>query len=104
MLSAGLAFSSVHGPVIEYLQINGKTKITLITVLAMLTGFFILKYTIANTGSLTSFAALFYFALRAALASYIRLKDGVEMSSKASVLTSSIMYVAITIYIITQAR
>jgi len=107
VLSAGLAFSSVHGPVIEYLQINGKTKITLITVLAMLTGFFILKYTIANTGSLTSFAALaglFYFALRAALASYIRLKDGVEMSSKASVLTSSIMYVAITIYIITQAR
>lgn len=84
LLSMGLAFSSVHGPVIEYLQINGKGNITLILVVLLLFLFFFLKYIAASTGSLSGVAALagfFYFSLRLLLAVYIRLTDNFFMAN-----------------------
>lgn len=102
VLSAGLGFSSVHGPVIEYLQINGKSRLTLGAVLALLLGFFALKYLVASTGSLTSVAALaglFYFTLRLVLALYIRIVHSISMAHPWVVMLSTISYTLINTYI-----
>lgn len=102
VLSAGLAFSSVHGPVIEYLQINGKARLTLGVVAALLLGFFALKYFAASVGSLTSVAALaglFYFTLRLVLALYIRITDRISMAHPSAVILSLVSYVIINIYV-----
>ena len=101
LLSAGLAFSSAHGPVIEYLQINGKSRVTLVTIIFLLLLFFILKYVLASLGSLKGVAALaglFYFVLRFFLALYIRVTDRVSMAKPPVVAISLISYVAIGFY------
>lgn len=102
VLSAGLAFSSAHGPVIEYLQINGKARLTLGVAAVLLLGFFVLKYFAASTGSLTGVAALaglFYFTLRLVLAIYIRITDGISMAHHAIVFISFISYVVVLSYV-----
>lgn len=101
-LSAGLAFSSVHGPVIEYLQINGKRTFTLNVVVFFIAGFLTVKYFFASAGSLVGVAAasgLFYFALRFTLALYIRVNDGVSMAHPAAIITATICYMLITMYV-----
>lgn len=95
-LSAGLAFSSAHGPVIEYLQINGKSRLVLITTISLLIVFFILKYFAALENSLISlstFAGLFYFSLRFILFIYIRLSDGISMSKPIVTIVSTLLYI-----------
>lgn len=74
ILSSGIAFSSAYGPVLEYMQINGKSRQTMMIVFLLLIIFFLLKYTIASSGSLVGVAALsglFYLTLRLTLSIYI---------------------------------
>ncbi|UEM38255.1 lipopolysaccharide biosynthesis protein [Pectobacterium aquaticum] len=95
-LSAGLAFSSAHGPVIEYLQINEKSRLVLIATISLLSVFFILKYFSALENSLISlsvFAGLFYFSLRFVLSLYIRLSDGISMSKPIITIVSTLLYI-----------
>lgn len=102
VLSAGLAFSSVHGPVIEYMQINGKTRLTLGVVAALLLGFFALKYFAASVGSLTGVAALgglFYFTLRLVLSLYIRVTDRISMAHSSTVILSMVSYALVNVYV-----
>lgn len=102
VLSAGLAFSSAHGPVIEYLQINGKARMTLGVVVVLLLGFLALKYITASAGSLTGVAALaglFYFTLRLALALYIRITHRISMARRSVVILSLLSYAIISIIV-----
>ena len=92
-LSAGLAFSSSSGPVIEYLQINGRARLVLIVTAVMLPIFFGLKYLAASVDSLVGVAALaglFYFTLRAILALIIRLVDGIMLTNPVVLAISAI--------------
>lgn len=101
-ISSGLAFSSTYGPVIEYLQINGKARITLLAVILLLLIFFALKFISASLGSLTGIAmlaGLFYFSLRLVLAIYIRITDGIFMSPTPILATSLLLYLATNVYI-----
>jgi O-antigen/teichoic acid export membrane protein len=102
ILSAGLAFSSVHGPVIEYLQINGKTKFSLIVVMTLLLVFFILKYFAAVSGSLILVAALgglFYFSMRLFMSIYIFYTDRVVMAKPSIILLSFFGYIAVAVIV-----
>lgn len=102
ILAAGLAFSSAHGPVIEYLQINGKTKLVLLVVLSLLLFFLGLKYLAASVGSLTGVAALaglFYFTLRMTLSLYIYFTDNIMMSRPGIISMSCFGYAAVAIYV-----
>lgn len=102
ILAAGLAFSSAHGPVIEYLQINGKTKLVLSAVVGLLLVFLGLKYLAASIGSLTGVAALaglFYFTLRMVLSLYIYFTDKIIMSRPPIILLSCIGYTAVAAYV-----
>ncbi|MFR0716566.1 lipopolysaccharide biosynthesis protein [Enterobacterales bacterium BD_CKDN230030183-1A_HGKHYDSX7] len=101
-LSAGLAFSSVHGPVIEYLQINGKSRLTLMVVVILLGLFIILKYFAAAAGSLTlvaTMAGLFYFTLRLLLSTYIRMTDKVTMARPSLIVLSILGYATTLLYV-----
>ncbi|KLN56433.1 lipopolysaccharide biosynthesis protein [Variovorax paradoxus] len=101
VMSAGLAFSSCYGPVLEYLQINGKTRMVILTVLALLLLFIFLKYLAAVTGSIVGVATLagmFYFVLRSVLSFYIYLTDRVLMGRPWLIIVSLIGYVAVVLY------
>ncbi|MFE8154114.1 oligosaccharide flippase family protein [Brenneria goodwinii] len=102
VLSAGLAFSSVHGPVIEYLQINGKAKLVLVVAVFLLVIFFILKYIVALDNSLVGVAALaglFYFTLRMVLSLYIYFKDRVVMSHPLVTVLSFVGYTIVLVFV-----
>ncbi|MFE8148801.1 oligosaccharide flippase family protein [Brenneria goodwinii] len=102
VLSAGLAFSSVHGPVIEYLQINGKAKLVLVVAVFLLAVFFILKYIVALDNSLVGVAALaglFYFTLRMVLSLYIYFNDKISMSHPVVAISSIALYIALLGYV-----
>lgn len=102
LLSAGLAFSCVHGPVMEYLQINGKGRLTLGIVVALLIIFFALKYFAASAGSFTgvsALAGLFYFTLRLVLSIYIRITDRVAMAHPGVLIVSFVGYAMVVAYI-----
>ncbi|KHT39450.1 lipopolysaccharide biosynthesis protein [Pectobacterium brasiliense] len=101
VLSAGLAFSSAHGPVIEYLQINGKANVVLGVILVLLLGFFVLKYHAAVVDSLTGMAALaglFYFTLRLVLSIYIRIIDHISMAPLFMVVLAFSGYASVLIW------
>lgn len=101
VLSAGLAFSSAHGPVVEYLQLNGKTKLTLAAVAIAMLFFLVIKYWAASRGSLTAVAAaagLFYYVLRLFLSVYVYVTDGVRMSHSVMVVTSLLGYTGVIAY------
>ncbi|MAQ50477.1 MAG: hypothetical protein CMK97_05920 [Pseudomonas sp.] len=102
VLAAGLAFSSVHGPVIEYLQINGKTRISLGFVVAFLIVFLIMKYLAAENGSLILVAALagfFYFTMRLAMSIYIYKSDGITMATPSTIALSFAGYAAVIMFV-----
>lgn len=101
-LSAGLAFSSVNGPIIEYLQINGKRKFTFSVVAFFIICFLFAKYFFASTGSLIGVATasgLFYFTLRFALALYVRISDRLSMIHPIITLLSFISYASVLAYV-----
>ncbi|SFE23829.1 Membrane protein involved in the export of O-antigen and teichoic acid [Marinobacter sp. DSM 26671] len=102
ILSAGLAFSSAHGPALEYLQINGKVRLTLSVVVSLMLLFFVLKYFVASVYSLTGVAALaglFYFTLRLFLSIYIRLSENVSLAHPATIFSSFLGYFVVALYI-----
>lgn len=102
VLSAGLAFSSAHGPVIEYLQINGRSRLTLALVVALMSSFFLLKFLAASSASMTGVAALaglFYFTLRMVMALYIRVADQVAMANISTFVLSYLSYVGVLAYV-----
>ncbi len=102
ILSAGLAFSSAHGPVIEYLQINGKAKLVLIVTVLLLLFFLALKYIVASENSLVGVAALaglFYFSLRMILSLYIFFSERMLMSHPIIIMFSFLCYVFVVILI-----
>lgn len=101
VMSAGLAFSSCYGPVLEYLQINSKTRIVIFAVFVLLLLFIFLKYLVASAGSLVGVAALagmFYFVLRSLLSLYIYMTDRVLMGRPWLIIFSLIGYIAIVFY------
>lgn len=102
VLSAGLAFSSVHGPVIEYLQINGRGRFTLALVTALMLVFFLLKFLAASSASMIGVAALaglFYFTLRMVMALYIQVADQVAMANTSTFILSYLSYVCVLAYV-----
>jgi hypothetical protein len=71
-------------------------------VVFFIAGFLTVNYFFASAGSLVGVAAasgLFYFALRFTLALYIRLNDGVSMAHPAAIITATICYMLITMYV-----
>ncbi|RJL30203.1 lipopolysaccharide biosynthesis protein [Pectobacterium polaris] len=103
VLSAGLAFSSVHGPVIEYLQINGKAKLVLVVTVSLLLIFFALKYLMALENSLVGVAALaglFYFTLRLLLSVYVYLHSKLIMSYFFLSILSTFFYFLFVFFVI----
>jgi len=84
VLSAGLALSSVCGPVLEYMQINGRARLVLVLAMSLMVGFVWMKWLAAAADSLVLFAflgGLFYFALRLSLAVYIYFADRVILTN-----------------------
>lgn len=103
VLSAGLALSSVCGPVLEYLQINGRARVVLIVAMALMGLFIWMKWLAATEGSLVLFAllgGLFYFALRLALAAYIFFADRVLLTNPYMLVISIALYGAIAAWVI----
>lgn len=95
LLSAGLAFSSVYGPVLEYLQINGRAKLALSIILIVMAFFFFLKMKMALSGSIVDVAMLsgmFYFSFRTVLALFIYAEDRTLMCPIPAVVFSIISY------------
>ncbi|MFT4188381.1 MAG: hypothetical protein QM621_07330 [Aeromicrobium sp.] len=102
ILSAGLAFSSAHGPVIEYLQINGRARVALAIMAILLPVFFGLKYVVADAGSMVGVAALaglFYFTFRLVLSLYVVIEDRIYLSRLWVALGSAIGYLATALYV-----
>ncbi|HET7239366.1 MAG TPA: hypothetical protein VFI76_10075 [Terrimicrobiaceae bacterium] len=103
VLSAGLALSSVCGPVLEYMQINGRARIALILAMTLMCVFVWMKWMAAAAGSLVLFAflgGLFYFALRLALAIYIYLVDRVLLTNPYMLLVSIALYCLVAAVIV----
>lgn len=101
LLSSGLALSAVHGPVMEYLQINGRTRLVLFIAIPLIILFILLKYWAAETGTLAYVAAMsgsFHFALRGLLYLYIYKRDGVTLFNPIVVLMSATGYSALCVY------
>ncbi|HIE5355371.1 TPA: lipopolysaccharide biosynthesis protein [Stenotrophomonas maltophilia] len=103
VLSAGLALSSVCGPVLEYMQINGRARIALILAMTLMCVFVWMKWMAAAAGSLVLFAflgGLFYFALRLALAIYIYLVDRVLLTNPYMLVVSIALYCLVAAVIV----
>lgn len=103
LMSAGLAFSSIHGPVLEYMQINGRGSAAFRILILVLIIFFVLKLIAAYYGSMINIAALaglFYFVFRSFLAAYIYSKDGLYMGSWSVASFSVGGYIFVAIYIV----
>lgn len=84
ILSAGLALSSVCGPVLEYMQINGRARITLVLAMSLMGLFVWMKWFAATADNLVLFAflgGLFYLVLRLVLAAYVFFTDRVLLTS-----------------------
>lgn len=95
VLSAGLALSSVCGPVLEYMQINGRARIVLLLAMSLMGVFVWMKWLAATADSLVLFAflgGLFYFALRFSLAVYIYVVDRVLLASPYMLALSVALY------------
>ena len=95
-LSAGLALSSASGPVIEYMQINGRARLVLIVIGVLLPIFLGFKYVAASMDSLVGVAALagaFYCVLRIVLALCIRLLDGISLAPLSLAIGATISYI-----------
>lgn len=103
VLSAGLALSSVCGPVLEYMQINGRARVTLIIAMGLMCLFVWMKWLAASAGSLVLFAflgGLFYFALRLALALYIYLVDRVLLANPYLFAVSVALYCVVIVMVV----
>lgn len=103
VLSAGLALSSVCGPVLEYMQINGRARVTLIIAMGLMCLFVWMKWLTASAGSLVLFAflgGLFYFALRLALALYIYLVDRVLLANPYLFAVSVALYCVVIVMVV----
>jgi hypothetical protein len=103
VLSAGLALSSVCGPVLEYMQINGRARVTLIIAMGVMCLFVWMKWLAASAGSLVLFAflgGLFYFALRLALALYIYLVDRVLLANPYLFAVSVALYCVVIVMVV----
>jgi O-antigen/teichoic acid export membrane protein len=84
ILSAGLALSSVCGPVLEYMQINGRARITLVLAMSLMGLFVWMKWFAATADNLVLFAflgGLFYLVLRLVLAAYVFFADRVLLTN-----------------------
>ncbi|MBA0242762.1 lipopolysaccharide biosynthesis protein [Stenotrophomonas geniculata] len=84
ILSAGLALSSVCGPVLEYMQINGRARITLVLAMSLMVLFVWMKWFAATADNLVLFAflgGLFYLVLRLVLAAYVFFADRVLLTN-----------------------
>ncbi|WP_329810457.1 oligosaccharide flippase family protein [Stenotrophomonas sp. SMYL8] len=95
VLSAGLALSSVCGPVLEYMQINGRANVTLLLAMTLM-GFFIwMKWLAASADSLVLFAflgGLFYLVLRLVLAAYVFFVDRVLLTNPYALAIAVLFY------------
>lgn len=103
LLAAGFAFSGAFGPVLEYMQINGRSRMTMLFVIVLLALFFVLKYLAASHNSLVvvaGLAGLFYFVLRGTLAIYIYLKDRIVITGRRQILFSALIYSGIATYVL----
>lgn len=103
ILSAGLALSSVCGPVLEYMQINGRARITLLLA-TFLMGFFIwMKWLAASADSLVLFAflgGLFYLVLRLVLAAYVFFTDRVLLTNPYALAAALAFYGLLAIWLL----
>lgn len=103
ILSAGLALSSVCGPVLEYMQINGRARLTLLLAMSLMGLFVWMKWLAATADSLVLFAflgGLFYFVLRLSLAVYIYLADRVLLTNPYILAVSVVSYGLVAAWII----
>ncbi|PTS78229.1 hypothetical protein DBR33_13575 [Stenotrophomonas sp. HMWF022] len=103
VLSAGLALSSACGPVLEYMQINGRARIALILAMTLMCVFVWMKWLAASAGSLVSFAflgGLFYFALRLSLTVYVYLVDRVLLANPYMLAVSIVLYCLIAALVV----
>lgn len=103
VLSAGLALSSVCGPVLEYMQINGRARVVLLLAMSLMAAFVWMKWLAAAADSLVLFAflgGLFYFALRLSLAVYIYFADRVLLTSPYLLAVSVASYSVVAAWVI----
>ncbi|AHY59244.1 lipopolysaccharide biosynthesis protein [Stenotrophomonas rhizophila] len=103
VLSAGLALSSVCGPVLEYMQINGRARVALLLAMALMALFVWMKWMAATAGSLVLFAflgGLFYFLLRLCLAAYIYWSDRVLLTNPYVLMTSVVSYALVAKWVL----
>ncbi|HIE5649155.1 TPA: lipopolysaccharide biosynthesis protein [Stenotrophomonas maltophilia] len=103
ILSAGLALSSVCGPVLEYMQINGRARVALILAMSLMGLFVWMKWLAATADSLVMFAflgGLFYFILRLSLAAYIFFNDRVLLTNPYLLAASIALYGVVGAWVI----